>query len=57
MFVNRKFGYLVGSGFLWEPDELGETQQSEALPLRATMFLVPSTARCNKYNISMPAEQ
>lgn len=45
MLANRIFSYLVGSGLLWELDELEETQQDEALPLGATMFLVPSTSR------------
>lgn len=43
------FSYLVGSGFLWEPDELGETQQNEALPLGATMFW-SQALHCNYVN-------
>jgi len=36
----------MGSGLLWELDELGETQQNEAFPPGTSMSSVPSISRC-----------
>jgi len=46
MFLSVLFNYLMGSVLLWEPDELGEAQQNEALPFGTAMSLVPSTLQC-----------